>query len=85
VNGDERTDISDPVTLLGHLFLGDGSGIGCEKSADIDDSGQVNITDAIVHLQHLFLGGPPPSEPAGQCGFDPTPDDLTCETFKACE
>jgi len=59
------------------LFLGDNAP-PCEKSADVDDSGQIEITDGIVLLGWLFLDGTLPSAPFPECGFDPTGDVLLC-------
>ncbi len=45
--------------------------------ADIEDNGNVNISDGISLLRHRFLGGPPPSPPGyNDCGIDPTDDPL---------
>ena len=75
-------DVSDAVTILRLLFLTTDS-LDCEKAADVDDSGLVDISDAVFLLRYLFSGGaeiPAPTD----CGIDPTPDDLDCGTFDAC-
>lgn len=79
-NDDGRLDISDPIALLGHLFLG-GEIAPCPDAADANDDGRVDLSDAIHALGHLFLGGPPPPAPGpDSCGPDPTEDDLgPCE------
>jgi hypothetical protein len=67
VNGDLQIDISDPVSLLGFLFLG-GAQPACEPIGDCADAnadGKVDLSDAIHLLAYLFLGGPPPGTPAG--------------------
>jgi hypothetical protein len=49
-----------------------GAGAGAEaavKNGDIDGNGAMEITDAIVLLQHLFQGGPPPVDCT--CGVEP--------------
>ena len=75
-NGDGTVDLSDAVTTLGYLFLGNAS-ILCRDAADADDKGTVEITDAIYLLQHLFVGGPAIPPPGiSQCGPDPTADVL---------
>jgi len=51
---------------------------------DIDDSGDVDLSDAVFLFGFLFLGGAPPAPPLESCGSDPTPDDLACETFGGC-
>ncbi len=77
-NGDGEYDIADPISALGHMFLG--NTIPCASAADADDSGELDISDAIRVLGHLFLGSEPPPPPFEQCGPDPTPD-----TFISCE
>jgi len=67
---DSKLDLSDPIALLGHLFLGQLPVLPCEggKSTDpgnaalLDGNGdtKVDLSDAIYTLQFLFLGGPPP-------------------------
>ena len=83
VDADGGGNISDVVFLLSHLFQG-GADPLCRKSADADDSGVVNIADAIFLLNFLFGGGQPLLPPAGDCGVDPTEDDLTCGSFPPC-
>jgi hypothetical protein len=82
-NGDESYDISDPIFLLLYLFLR-GREPPCRDAADIDDSGVLDITDAIYALSNLFGGGPPPPAPFPGCGHDPTPSDLGCELYPLC-
>ena len=57
--------------------------LGCEKSADANDSGGVSLADALWILDDVFDDGPPMAEP-DECGGDPTPDDLGCEVFESC-
>jgi hypothetical protein len=78
-----RLDISDPVFLLGWLFLG-GRRPACLDAADIDDSGDLNINDPVFLLEYLYLGGLPPPEPFSACGQDPNPDARDCQSFAAC-
>lgn len=76
-NSDGGVDLSDPVAILNHLFAGDVD-LACLDAADADDSGSVQITDAIFALDVLFGGGGPVPEPSPDCGSDPTPDALGC-------
>ena len=78
VNLSGVVDISDPVSVLFGLFRADFD-LLCEKAADFDDSGTLDVTDAIVGLAYLFQEGPPPAEPFPGCGFDPSSDTLTCD------
>ncbi len=78
VDGSGGVDISDPVALLGHLFLGTGEP-ECLEAGDFEDDGVLDITDAVNNLNYQFLGGPPPADPGpSRCGADPAPPDLGC-------
>jgi hypothetical protein len=76
-NGDRLLDISDPVTTLGYLYLGE-LVPPCLDGADATDDGKLDIADPVVTLEHLFKGGGSLAAPNGRPGADPTPDDLTC-------
>lgn len=85
-NMDKNIDITDAVFTLSHLFLG-GETPPCMKAADANGDGKIDITDAVVILGYLFLGGGIETIPAPgplECGFDPTPDDLTCDRYERC-
>ena len=43
------------------------------------------IADAITILGHLFAYSGDVPQPFGQCGIDPTPDELDCLGFTPCE
>lgn len=76
-NRDEQLDISDPVAVLGYLFVGL-SPTRCPDAGDANDDGRLDVTDAIYSLGHLFGGGPPPPAPFPASGPDPTADELEC-------
>jgi mono/diheme cytochrome c family protein len=60
-NGDDETDIGDPILILSHLFCCTPPP-ACPDLADADGSGgRVTMTDAIYILNWLFLSGPPPA------------------------
>jgi parallel beta-helix repeat protein len=82
-DGSGALDISDPIALLGHLFLG-GTAPECLDAADSDDSGTLDLTDGIYSLTFQFLGGAPLPEPFPDCGSDETSDDLTCTRYSPC-
>ena len=84
VNVDGEWNLSDAITVLGRLFPGNPAPLACEKSADPDDSGALEIWDALLLLWYLFLEGLPPAEPFMSCGFDPTADPLGCNSFPPC-
>jgi hypothetical protein len=81
VRGDTDRDLSltitDVVLTLRGLFQGGGRP-PCEDAADADDSGEVNLSDALSTLNFLFLGGPPPPPPFPGAGPDPSEDGLDC-------
>jgi len=80
VNADGRRSISDAVMVERYLFFGDREP-QCFDAADAKDDGQINITDTVTILHHIFGIGlviPGPSTPVGP---DPTPDSLGCATF----
>jgi len=79
-NQDGGRNILDVIHIIGHLFRG-GPGLECEKSADVNDDGDVLLSDAVELLTFLFLHGDAPPAPFPLCGVDPTEDNLTCETF----
>jgi hypothetical protein len=83
-NADQDFDLSDAVFILGFLFLGNPVTLPCRDAADADDNGQVELTDAIRILGFLFLGQLPPRSPFPDCGVDPTPSTLSCESFPPC-
>ena len=75
-----EVNITDPIAILGLLFDPEETDLPlCQDAADADDSGNVSLTDAIVVLNHLFLEGPPLSEPFPDAGDDFTHDGLPCE------
>jgi hypothetical protein len=83
-NGDGRKDISDPITILGCLFLGEACST-CGEAADANDDGAVQISDPIYLLNWRFGAGPGPRAPFPDCGRDPTEDELECREFDVCE
>lgn len=85
VDGSGGVTIADPVQLLSYLFLDPLLEPRCLDAADGNDNGQLDISDAVFLLQHLFLAGAPQPPAPGPvtCGVDPTPDTLGCEFFAA--
>ncbi len=78
-NLDGELDISDPVSTLFYLFLGEAT-LPCLDAADADDDGTLSITDGVRTLLYLFRGGEALPEPSSRPGLDPTPDTLDCGT-----
>jgi uncharacterized Zn-binding protein involved in type VI secretion len=84
-NRDTNSDLSDGIYVLSFLFS-DGETPLCTDAADTDDSGEVDISDAINLFAFLFLGGiipPPPGH--HDRGPDPTESPLSCEEYGVCE
>jgi hypothetical protein len=71
VDGDSRLNITDPVVILGHLFLGASKPLPCGDGAaenaanravlDVNGDGNADLSDAVHLLAYLFLDGPPPA------------------------
>jgi len=76
-------DLSDGVFISSWLFVG-GPEPSCLDAADVDDSGRVELTDAVALFGFLFLGRDPPPPPFPGCGVDPTDDRLGCARFDRC-
>ena len=75
VNSDARVNVTDPVFIVMHLFLG-GEPPSCEDAADTNDDGVIDLSDAVYELAYLFAGGPPPPWPGPfRAGHDATPAD----------
>jgi hypothetical protein len=84
-SADARVDLSDPILILLHLFSSADRGVlQCLKAADVDDSGALDVTDAVNLLSYQFLGGSAPREPFRACGPDATQDDLSCASGPPC-
>ena len=71
--GDGLLDLSDPIRVLGALYLGEPLPAPCgeEPGPDVDpllDSngdGALDLSDAVHLIVHLFAGGPPPAAGTG--------------------
>ena len=66
VNGDERVDLSDVISLINWLFNGGPSPVPlvCQpfadvQNGDVDANGTIDITDPIYMLNYMYLGGRP--------------------------
>lgn len=81
-SGDGSIGIEDPIANLDHIFLG-GPAL-CLAAHDTNDDGSVGLPDPIYGLTFQFGSGPPPPEPFGACGPDPTGDPLECALYSSC-
>jgi hypothetical protein len=82
-DADQTITIGDAVFTLTHLFAS-GTAPSCLDAADTNDDGSLNLADAVFTLAYLFASGSAPPAPLGNCGPDPTPDDLDCLEFAPC-
>jgi regulation of enolase protein 1 (concanavalin A-like superfamily) len=79
VDANGSIQITDPVRILGYLFLGEGSP-ECLEAADTDNDGAVDISDVIANLSYQFTGGESPAPPGPTvCGEDPQAPFLGCD------
>jgi hypothetical protein len=78
-NPDDRLDLADGIWTIRVLFYQQGT-FGCQKAADINDDGKIDLADAVYNFNYLLRGGPAPHAPFATCGDDPTSDQLTCAT-----
>jgi hypothetical protein len=79
MNSELGIDIADASYALSYLFLGTVKAPLCEDSVDVTDDGKIDISDPIILLTFLFLGGDPPRPPYPNAGKDPTTrDPLGC-------
>ena len=83
-NSDGAVDVSDPVAILGFLYLGSPEDLPCKRGADSNDSGNLDMADAVHLLNFLFIGGPPPAEPFPGCARDLGSSALSCDSYTAC-
>jgi hypothetical protein len=76
VDGSRSYNITDSIRILNFLFSG-GPRPTCPDTADADDNGRLEVTDAVRGLCWFAFGscGIAPPGPV-TCGPDPTPDNL---------
>lgn len=72
-------DIGDTIYLLAYLFT-NGPGPVCRGACDVNGDLQVSIADAVSLLTYLFQSGPAPGDPFPDCGGDPSPIPLSCNS-----
>ena len=82
-NADGDLNLSDGLFILSWLFRGTEEP-PCLDAADTDDSGVIDVSDAVSVFGVLFLGQGPPPAPGLSCGVDETDDRLDCRLFEPC-
>ena len=75
-NIDRRIDLSDGVFILRYLFLSRQEP-RCLQAADTDANGTIQMADAVLLFQSLFLGATVLASPFPGCESDPD-SVLTC-------
>lgn len=84
-NADGFVNISDAIFTLRSLFLG-GVEPRCEDASDADDSGGLDLADAVETLAFLFRGATILPDPGPLlCGTDPSADGLGCAGHPFCD
>ncbi len=73
-------DNTDAIVILIYLFVNSSFSVipDCLDAADVNDDENVDISDAIVLLTWLNIGGPPPPSPTPNVGFSPYTIALSC-------
>lgn len=86
-DGDGNFQLGDMVFLLGFLFPQSGvpAALPCLLACDSNDDDVIDLGDVLAGLLALFAQ-PSVSLPAPypDCGFDPTPGNLTCSQVTLC-
>ena len=66
LNGDVNLDgqicMDDSIQIIYHLWR-DGRELPCPDAADLDRSGQLDVSDVLGGLRHVFFGDPIPDCP----------------------
>ncbi len=71
-DSDTVIDKDDAKAILEYLFLGGEA--PCPLAAgDVDDTGNIDLTDPIYLLIYIYHAGPQPAAPFPEAGLDPTP------------
>ena len=85
-NTDTVIDVSDPIFILGFLFLfGD---VLCEDAMDANDDGEIDTADVVFSLDYIFQMGADPAAPFPDCAIEDettSGDDLRCEDYGGCD
>ena len=81
INGEHN--LADVIAYLIATF-GNRGRLACQDAADVNDDGRLSLGDAVHNLFALFARGLPPEMPYPDCGYDPTEDNLGCESYNSC-
>ncbi len=78
-----KVELTDAILTLEYSLLGVYFPT-CISSGDANDDGKVDISDTIYLLSYIFRGTAEPPAPFRSCEPDPTPDQLSCESYESC-
>ncbi len=81
---DGALDLSDAFATLDFLFVGQSRSPDCLDSADCNDDGALDLSDPIQLFSVLFGSATALAPPSAECGSDPTPDSLNCDSYAPC-
>ena len=83
-NSDGTVALDDAILTLEYLFK-DGAQPGCLDAVDTDNTGWLEVSDPILILSFLYIGGKEPFPPGPRnCGPDKTKDSLAPCVDPAC-
>ena len=60
-NRNDQNDATDSIVTLRALF-NDGLDVVCDRAADANANFTIGISDPLLLIQHMFVGGAPPPE-----------------------
>jgi hypothetical protein len=63
VDSEDGLALQDTVQVLRYLYLGQPQAIPCPHAADADDSGEIDLADAVFIVNRLYRGGPSAGRP----------------------
>jgi hypothetical protein len=80
-NIDRQIDVSDPIVIVTHLFLGATEPLLCEDAADANDDGSIDVSDPISILGFLYGGAAAIDLSSAVLSRDATEDSLSCGQY----
>jgi hypothetical protein len=84
VDASRSVSVADALLVLHALFAEPPPLLSCRDAADANDSGFLEVADAVYLANFLFLHGPAPPAPFSSCAEDETSDDIDCAAFDRC-
>jgi hypothetical protein len=79
-NGDMGMTMGDAMRILEYMYVPGSPPVLCLDAADTDDNGSIEMGDALYVLQYLYIpDSPSPPLPFPDCGYDSSPDVLSCD------